>query len=218
MLKKIILFIVIGLFGCLFCACGPSEEKVLQAQKKYRELVEVHNQVVEAHKLVEDGSLDEELVLLQNLMNDVTKHNLNEMEDEGIDVVIASMDSLIASYQEYETKLAEAKAAEEAAVLVDIPVTLFNQTGIVFTSVSLYEKGDKASKRNLLIEKESYKSGETMTGLMIQRDVDGTAWILELSDEEENTYEIEIVMKELKPDGEIFTLSYNEETETVELE
>ena len=65
----------------------------------------------------------------------------SEVEEEELDALMTSMDEIIASYAEYETQLAEIKAAEEAAVLVTIPVTLFNETDFTFHSLSLYEQG-----------------------------------------------------------------------------
>lgn len=216
MSKKFFLLILTGIVSGIIIACGPSEEKVTQAQQKYRELIETYNQVVAAHEEIADASLDEELVALKGLVDELKAHNLNEMEDEEIDVVINSMDSLVVSYQEYLQKIADIKAAEEAAVLVDIPVTLFNDTSISFTSVSLYEKGD-SSKENVLINEALFAPGETMEGLMIQRDVDDTPWILELMDEEGTKYTIEIPTADLEQTGKTFKISYNAETEKVEI-
>ena len=115
MSKKFFLLILTGIVSGIIIACGPSEEKVTQAQQKYRELIETHNQVVAAHEEIADASLDEELVALKGLVDELKAHNLNEMEDEEIDVVINSMDSLVVSYQEYLQKIADIKAAEEAA-------------------------------------------------------------------------------------------------------
>lgn len=216
MSKKFFLLILTGIVSGIIIACGPSEEKVTQAQQKYRELIETHNQVVAAHEEIADASLDEELVALKGLVDELKAHNLNEMEDEEIDVVINSMDSLVVSYQEYLQKIADIKVAEEAAVLVDIPVTLFNDASISFTSVNLYEKGD-SSKENVLINEALFAPGETMEGLMIQRDVDDTPWILELMDEEGTKYTIEIPTADLEQTGKTFKISYNAETEKVEI-
>ncbi len=58
-------FLIFFLFLTLtFTGCGPSEEKIAQAQEAYTALTQLHNQVVEAHELIDDNSLDKELVAL----------------------------------------------------------------------------------------------------------------------------------------------------------
>lgn len=52
-----------------------------QAQQKYAELVEIHNQVVEMHKDIDNDSMDDTLVRLREKISEVEAYDLTEMKD-----------------------------------------------------------------------------------------------------------------------------------------
>lgn len=222
---------------CVLCmtmtACGPSEEKVAQAQQKYIELKEKHNEVVEAHSIVNDNSYDEQLLALRVKIDEVEAYNLNDMKDEEIDLLIELMDSLIASYDEYQDALTEVKAQEEAAVIVTLPITVVNNTGKAISSLMLYEQGEADTQVNVLENLTPLESGQTLTGLVIRRDVENTPWILavtcaEASEADKNTEKeeaaagkeimLELPVGEYDESGKVLTLTYDEEANTVLLE
>lgn len=201
-----------ALLFCLFLtACAPSEEKIAQAQQKYSDLKTAHNAVVEAHKLVADASLDATLTSLQEEVTAFEAYNLYEMKEEEIDALIASMDELIASYEEYEAQLAEIKVQEEAAVLVTIPVTLFNETGFTFNSISLYEQGEIGVQGDVMEELSGMTPSQIVTGLIIYRDVDNTPWLLTLTDAEGTKWELPISVEDYTEEGVSLYLDYDEE-------
>lgn len=209
-LKKI----KIGLLSllCFFLiACGPSEEKVSQAQEKYTELAKIHNEVVEAHKGVSDASLDEALIALQDKVNVIENYNLQEMKDEEIDLLIETMDSLIASYQEYQEALLTIRAAEDAAILIPIPVVVTNDTQVSFTSLSLYEENSAQTAVNVLETLSSLDPKQSVTGLVIQRDVDNTPWILSLTSSEGQVFELTLPVETYSEEGISLHLIYNSE-------
>jgi len=128
--------------------------------------------VVEAHEKVKDDSLDKELAALREKANEMESYNLAEMEDEEIDQLIQAMDSMIADYEGYLTAISEIKDEEEAAVLTTITLALTNQTGFSFGEIHLYEKGDVGAHVNILGDMGMLAPEQSLTGLMIQRDVD----------------------------------------------
>ena len=194
MYKKILPLFIICSLCFLFAACGPSDEKIAEAQQKYAQLAEIHNQVVEAHKNISDPSMDETLTEISGQIPGLQEYNLAEMKDEEIDALIQSMDLLITSYEEALKEINDIKAREEAAVLTDIPVSVENDTSFTFTSLKLYETGDYAVHANVLEGTEGLLPGQALTGLMIERDVDNTPWTLVLSDTEgaEHEYELQV--------------------------
>lgn len=200
---------------CLICfyltACGPSKEKIAQAQQKYTALIELNNRVVEAHRKVEDNSLDGELVELRDRVSELETYNLSEMKDEEIDALMGTMDSLTDSYENYLEVLLDIKGKEEAAVLTTIPVTLTNQTELSFPDISLYEKGSGSAHANILEEMDALNPGRILTGLAIRRDVDNTPWMLSLKDMDGAEYEIELSVQEYTEEGVDLTLVYDEE-------
>lgn len=210
MRKLFIIFVISILFCLTLTACGgPSDEKIVQAQEAYTHLVEVHNQAVEAHKNISDNSLDDELVALSEKVAKIEELNLSEMEDADIDALIESMDSILSSYQEYLQIIEDIKGQEEAAVLVSIPLTLMNGTEQTIQKLFLYEKNDTSSKSDVLEGTAGFGPGQSLTGLVMLRDVSDTPWILEMENSNGTTYEIELSVKDFDENGVSMTLTYD---------
>ena len=196
----------------LFTGCGPSDEKIAQAQETYRHLTDVHNQVVAAHKDLSDSSLDEELVSLTDEIRQVEQYNLNELDDEQIDQLIASMDSVIKSYEDYLDTIEDLKAQEDAAVITSIQASLHNNTSLTFQKLSLYSKNAPSSKADILEGTAGLAPGQSLTGLIIDRDVSSTPWLVALEDANGKSYEIELSVEEYHTDGVSLSLTYDSET------
>lgn len=218
MYKRLFSILVICGLCMMLAACGPSDEKVQEAQQKYAELTEIHNQVVEAHKNVTDDSLDESLAELRKQITAVENYNLTEMKDEEIDILIQIMDTLIGSYEDFLTTLNDIKGEEDAAVLIPISVTIANQTGFSFTELKLYEDGDVGMHEDVLAGLGDFAAGETLTGLVVQRDADNTPWVLELKDANSVAYELYLPVEEYDEEGVKLSLCYDEEQKEVMLD
>ncbi len=203
---------------CLCSACGTSDEKIAQAQQKYAELANIHNQVVEAHKEISDASLDQELVELKEEVSGLESYNLAEMKNEEIDRLIQTMDELIASYGDYLELLSDIKGEEEAAVLTPITIAITNHTTFSFSGIKLYEKGQTGSHANALEGLEPLAPEQSMTGLALQRDADDTPWILILTDLNDHEYELELPVKEYEKEGVSLNLVYDAEQDEIRIE
>lgn len=206
------LFILCSLL-LLTAACGPSREKMEEAQAKYTQLAELHNQTVEAYKNVADDSLDESLTGLREQVIEVGNYDLTELKDEEIDLLIQIMDSLIVSYEEHLEALYDIKGREEAAVLTEIPVTVVNHTEFSFSFLQFYEKGDYDTRANILENMEALAPEQSLMGLLVLRDVKNTPWILVLEDTNGMRYELELSVKEYDEEGVTLGLSYSAEEE-----
>lgn len=212
MRKYLTFFILIFLLCPSLTACGgPSDEKIVQAQETYTQLVEVHNQAVEAHKHISDNSLDSKLVALSEKVAKVEEFNLSEMQDADIDVLIESMNSILSSYQEYLQTIEDIKGQEDAAVVVSIPITLMNGTGHTIQKLFLYEQNDSSSNSDVLEGTAGFGPGQSLTGLVLFRDVSNTPWILEIEDSGGTVYEVILPVKEYDENGITMTLTYDSE-------
>lgn len=208
------------LLNCILCflltGCGgPSDEKIAQAQETYTLLIETHNQVVDAHKHISDNSLDDQLSALADKITKLEEFNLSEMKDADIDVLIENMNSMIASYEEHLKTIENIKGAEDAAVLVPIPLTFTNATDQTFQKLFLYEKNDSSHKFDVLEGTSGFNPGQALTGIVISRDVSDTPWILELENSDGSVSEIELSVKDFSEDGESLTITCEPETNQV---
>lgn len=217
--KRTALFLLaFGLsLGVLLSGCGPAEEKIDEARQTYRKVTEANDAVVEAHKLISDASYDEELLALQQKALAFEKINMYEMEEEEIDVLIKDMQAVISSYEEYLTTMQEVKAAEDAAVLVTIPLSLKNLSSLSFTSLSLAEQGEPSAV-DLLTDLSAFGHGQDLHGLFIRRDVENTPWILKLANADGQSWNLTLPVETYTEAGVVLALSYDAETDTLSAE
>lgn len=212
---KSVLFILCALLPILLVGCGPSEEKITQAQALYAQLADLHNQVVEAHKGIADDSLDQNLVALGKKVEQIGQYDLSEFKDEQIDLLMESMRSIMDSYEEYLETINQIKAQETAAVLTSIPVTLSNNTEFTFQTLQLYSINDPSQNANVLEDTSGFAPGQTITGLVIYRDVSSAPWKLVLQSTDGTSHEFELAVKGYSESGVTLTLTYDSETNEI---
>lgn len=199
----------------LLAACGPSDEKVSEAQEKYAVLADKHNELVAAHEAVDNSSYDSALSDLQEKLTTLQSYNLEEMTDEEIDSLIASMDDLIDSYEDYLVQLSDTREEEEAAVLTSIPLSLTNNSALSFSTVSLYEKGTTTARVNILSGMSALLPGQSLTGLVIERDVDRTPWMIYVETADGTNYEAELPVDSYTEEGVSLSLTVDAEADAL---
>lgn len=199
----------------LLAACGPSDEKVSEAQEKYVVLADKHNELVAAHEAVDNSSYDSALSDLQEKLTTLQSYNLEEMTDEEIDSLIASMDDLIDSYEDYLVQLSDTREEEEAAVLTSIPLSLTNNSALSFSTVSLYEKGTTTARVNILSGMSALLPGQSLTGLVIERDVDRTPWMIYVETADGTNYEAELPVDSYTEEGVSLSLTVDTEADAL---
>ncbi|MCR4990292.1 MAG: hypothetical protein K6A38_05440 [Lachnospiraceae bacterium] len=172
--------------ACAFVlsACGPSEDKIIQAQAAYRNLINTHNAVVAAHNEIKDNSLDEELTALAGSIPEIESFNLYEMTDAQIDSLIGTMNTMTDSYAGYLKTIGEIKLVEDAKELTPVVLTIKNDTDITFSTLYLYEKDSDPEPLNALESLSGLAPGREIVGLTIYKNAANTPWILSLDDKE----------------------------------
>lgn len=209
------IFLILACLGILLTGCGPSDEMLSAAQDKYAELVEIHNDVVEAHKEVDDTSYDDALSVLQDDLNTIQSYNLKDMSEEEITLLMSTMDTLIASYQDYLTQLGSTKKEEDAAELTDIPLSLTNNTSFSFIMISLYQEDNMDARINILDGLDDLSPSQSMTGLQIEKNAANTPWMLTLETADGVTYDIELPVDSYTEEGVHLYLTYNADSDTL---
>lgn len=207
--------LILSCLCILLTGCSPSDEVLSAAQGKYAELVKIHNEVVEAHREVEDDSYDEALSVLQDDLNTIQSYNLKDMSEEEITLLMSTMDTLIASYQDYLAQLGNTKKEEDAAELTAIPLSLTNNTSFSFDLISLYQKDNPGARINILSGLDSLSPTQSLTGLQIERNAENTPWMLTLESTDGVTYDIELSVDTYTEDGIHLYLDYDPETGSI---
>lgn len=221
-MKKTVFLSIILIFSIAFLtACSNSKQKIIEAQSKYRELLETHNQAVEAYKGIKDNSLDEELKAISLEIDKVKEYNLYELKEEEIDTLIEVMDNLEETYKGYLDSIESTRALEDAALLRDRMFSLRNDTGKVIDSLSLTLQGDTTEEKDALEAFEGFKQGQEIIGLTVYFDVNDTPWDMYIEtkgeDEEIKTYVVTLSSDILRESGQKMILCYDEETDTMSI-
>ena len=208
---------------CAFTGCGASKTKIIEAQNKYKDLVATHNQVVDAYDQISEDSLSSELQTLSDRIEEFKAYNLYELNNDEIDALIETMDSINSSYSDYLKTIGEIKVEEDSATLTPYVFTLINDTNIIYNGLTLMERGETDLVTDVLKDTDGLNPGESLAGLTVHRDVDDTPWILTLSinDEEGNASdEYKLVLDEniLSEDNSTIFVRWNDEDSSVYLE
>ncbi len=190
----------------LLCGCGVSEEKIAEAQSKYRELVNAHNTVAEAYDTIKDSSLYGELSGYETKLEEYRSHNLYRMNENELNSLISSMDETLTEYRDYLVRIDGIRQEEEAAFLVPLSFTLINDTELTFTGLTLKENGDTAPVTDLLEDNRTLSPSGEIVGLSIRRDADHTPWILTLTAGKETDGDTEDETAESPASGSIYEL------------
>ena len=138
----------------------------------------------------------------------------NDMNDEEIDMLIDTMDSIIDTYEEYLTAINDIRDTENAAILTPINISLINDTNLTFVGLSLHQKGT-IENVDLLETLSGFMPAQRMAGLVIYRDVQNTPWVLELVSEDGSLYELNLSVKDYSEDGCVLTLTYDSEKDAI---
>lgn len=217
------IFVLIGAI-LLLAGCGPSEEKIAKAQEKYRELVRNHNQVAKSNASLGEDVLSSELDGMVEKIEEIKSFNLYDMSDEEIDMIIEAMDSLNESYSGYLKTIGEVKLSEEKKVLKPVAISLFNNSNMVFSNLSVMEKGEKDLVTNALENSGGMAPGQRLIGLTIYKDDENTPWVISLTkskeneEEEDEVFSLSLDMEKLKEDGDNnLELIFDTESETLKL-
>lgn len=223
-MKKTAFLSIILIFSfALLTACSNSKDKIIEAQSKYRELIDTHNRAVAAYKDIKDNSLDEELKAISLEIEKVKEYNLYDMTEEEINTLIDVMNNLEDTYKGYLENIENIKALEDAAVLKDRTFTLRNETGMVLESLSLVEQGDSSEAKDALETFEGFKNGQEVLGLTVYFNVDNVPWDLIIRTQSENeeegrTYVVGLTPERLHESGLNLVLKYDEESDTMSVE
>ncbi len=215
MKKRLSLLLIPLVF--ILTSCGPGDDKIMEAQKAYRELISAHNRTVEAHAEIQSPSLDEELAAMENEVRSLDSENLYDMSEDDLTAFTEHMNELRDRYGNYLVKIDEIKAAEAAGTTVQASFSLKNGTYITFTGLTLQKEGSEGSPTDVLSSLSPFEPEGELTGLSVYQDVDNTPWIMTLFSGTDS-YELTIDPSSLDESGTTLTIVIeNEDSDNLTL-
>lgn len=176
--------VLICLAAMTAAACGsPSGERIAKVQGFYADLVSIHNAVVEEYAGLEDDSLGEELDAMAEKIDAMGQQDTQGMTNAELDAVMDEMNGYMESYDRMLASIQGMKSEEAEEELLEVPVTIENNTGVSIYSLYLYKASDTDKGENLLKDMEYMDGFQTLNILNLYMAEDEMLWHLEAVEE-----------------------------------
>lgn len=176
---------VLLLTGC----GGPPAEKIEEARSVYTELVNRHNEVIEAYADVEDDSLDGELDSMAEQVNLIGQQDVEQMSGEELDAIIEKLQANIAMYDGILESIGQMGKIEPTDDAAGISVTIRNNTGVDLKEVYLYKASEESEKVNLAEDIGGLAGFGVLSIVKIYITGEETVWHLKAIDTDGNIIE-----------------------------
>ena len=177
---------IIGICLAVMAASGcgsPSGEKIAKVQGIYADLVGLHNEVVEEYAAVEDDSYSGELDEMAEKIDEIGQRDAQGMTNEELDAAVDEMNGCREKYEEILASIQEMKSGEMEKEVLEVPVTIENNTGVSIYELYLYKASDTDRGENLVGEM-GYMSGfQTLNILNLYMTEEETLWHLDAAEE-----------------------------------
>lgn len=176
--------VLICLAAVTASACGsPSGEKIAKVQGIYADLVNLHNEVVEEYVDLEDNSFSAELNEMAEKIDDIGQKDTQGMTNAELDAIVDEMNGYKESYEGMLVSIQEMKSGETEKEILEVPVTIENNTGVSIYSLYLYKASDADKGENLVKDMEYMKGFQTLNILNLYMTEEEMLWHLEAAED-----------------------------------
>ena len=220
--KKFQAVAVAALAAILLIGCGPSEEKLAEAEEARTLLIQSRDAAQETYLDITDDSNKATLDELSQKVAEIEAVDFNKMSDKKIDELLPTINELTASYQNMGKEMSdvlqvETETREERAKHEEASVYFVNKTGLNLTKIVLHDLTRDTYSDNYLKDGSGLLDGYTLLGVTLDIYSDSSDWEFVVTDEGGTDHTI--ACGNLKGfNKETITLSFNgeEEAETDE--
>lgn len=161
-------------------ACGnPSGEKFAKVQGIYADLVNLHNEAVEEYAELEDDSFGAELDAMAEKIDEIGQRDTQGMTNAELDAVVDEMNNYKEKYDEMLVSMREMKAGETEKEVLEVPVTIENNTGVSIYGLYLYKASEEDKGENLIKDMEYMDGFQTLNILNLYMTEEEMLWHLE---------------------------------------
>ncbi len=186
--KKIILPILAGAMAFMLTACGPSDEKLSEAETARNLLVEAKNSAEETYLDISDESLRNALDYLAIKEAEIEAMNFSKMNDKKIDEVLPGIAELTGEYQGLfgnlsETLQSETEVKVEKEKHTELSVYFVNKTGLNLSKIMLHDLTQDSYSDNFIGEGVLLNDGYTLMGVSLDIYADSSQWEFVVADE-----------------------------------
>ncbi len=220
--NKTITTILITAMAALLVACGPSDEKLAQANEARSLLVSAKEAAEQTYLDITDDSQRKTLDELAAKEAEIEALDFTKMNDKNIDEALPGIKELTDSYQNLGKELsdtldADTKVRNEKAKHIGLDTYFINKTGMNLSSIVLHDITADTYSDNLVGDDVVLQAGYTLMGTSLDIYADSREWEFVITDDAGTEYNIsceDLKGKELT--GVSIVLSYDSKEGTGE--
>ncbi|WP_026651383.1 hypothetical protein [Butyrivibrio proteoclasticus] len=190
---KTIIASLIMFLTVVLVACGPSDEKLSEAETARNLLIQAKASAEEVYLDITDSSMKDQLDALAEEEAKIEAMDFTKLSDKKIDEILPTITELTEKYQSMKTTLdgtyqAETSQKEEAAKNVGLGSYIINSTGMNITEIILHDITRDTYSENILGDGVTLEAGYTLMGISLDVYSDSTEWEFQIKDENNTTY------------------------------
>lgn len=218
--KKILITMITGVLMLALSACGPSDEKLSEAETARNVLVEAKTNAEETYLDISDESLRSSLDELSQKEAEIEALEFQKMNDKKIDEVLPEIKDLTEKYQNLlgnlsDTLKSETEVKEEKEKHTELTVYFVNKTGLNLTEIVLHDLTTDTKSDNFLGEGVTLGSGYTLMGVSLDIYKDSSEWEFIVTDDVNTDHSLPCDdLRTSSGDNQSITFTYDIETGT----
>ena len=215
--NRFLVAILMAMSVGLLVGCGPSEEKLSEAQEARNSLIKARDYAEETYLDITQSGNRAKLDELSVKAAEIEEIDFEKMNDKKIDEILPSITELTGSYESLGKEMSEVlseetKTREERAKHLDVSVYLINKTGVNLTKILLHDITLNTFSDNYIADGAVLGNGYTLMGVTLDVNTDSSEWEFVVTDDADTEYTI--ACQNLKDYGQdSITLSLSEEEE-----
>lgn len=218
MKNRFFLIILTVLLAAALSGCGPSDEKLMEAETAKGLLLEAKETAENTYLDISDTSKRAALDELALKVSEIEALDFTRMNDKKIDEVLPTISEITNSYQDIQSGLsdtlkAETQIRQEADKHAEIEAYFVNKTGMNISGIALHDIAKDITSDSFLGDGVILQSGYTLMGVALDVYKDSSSWELIVTDDAGTDYSFacdDLKGKELK--GAAIILTYDKET------
>ena len=210
-IQKRIIPIIAAAMAVLLVACGPSDEKLAEAEEARGLLVQAKQTAEDTYLDVSDTSLRSTLDELAEKEAEIEQLDFTKMNDKKIDEVLPGITELTENYQNLGKELSsvltsETEVKEEKAKHSSIDTYFINKTGMNLSKIQLHD----IFSDNFIGDGVNLGDGYTLMGAALDIYADSSEWEFVVTDDVGNEYTFTCEsLKGKELDGASIVLTYD---------
>jgi len=216
--RNILKTITVTVLCAMLVACGPTEDKLMEAEEARTVLLDSRKAAEETFLDITDSSNKDRLEELSQKTAEIEAMDLSKLNDKKIDELLSSINALTKEYQTMGSDMTavlneEISVRQEKAKHLQKDVNFINKTGMNLSGLLLHDLTMDSYSDNFIGSGVTLNDGYTLMGATLDVYEDSNEWEFVITSEGGTNYILTCGnLKELDQNGVTIVLEYDANT------